>query len=318
MVVVEVRAADGTVAGEVAGLLAEVERAQGFPPLGEQKVLQLRAGAPGATAILARDGGGRVVGYAHLRWNPRGAVPRATVEVAAVPGRDLGGRLLDAARDRVAAAGGGTLYAWEHHVDDPGDTVAARAGFRVQRRLAIMVRPLDAPVPAPALPDGVAVRGFRPGVDDAAFLAVNDRAFAGHPEQGGLSADDLADRTGAAWFDPAGLLLAWRGDALLGFHWTKVEGDVGEVYVLGVDPSAQGLGLGRALLRAGLAHLAARGCREVLLYVDAANPGALGLYTAEGFTTRSLEVCYEDEVPGAAGATGQDSSMRAAPWGSSL
>jgi len=302
MVVIEVRAGDGAVTGEVAGLLAEVERAQGFPPLGEQKLLQLRAGARGATAILARDGA-RVVGYGHLRWNPRGAVPRATVEVAAAPGRDLGGRLLDAARDQVAAAGGGTLYVWEHHVDDLGGTVAARAGFRVQRRLAIMVRPLDAPVPAPALPAGVAVRGFRPGVDDAVFLAVNDRAFAGHPEQGGLTPDDLAERTGASWFDPAGLLLAWRGDTLLGFHWTKVEGDVGEVYVLGIDPSAQGLGLGRALLRAGLAHLAARGCREVALYVDAANPGAMGLYTAEGFTTRSLEVCYEDEVPSASSAT---------------
>jgi mycothiol synthase len=301
MVVIEVRAGDGAVAGEVGDLLAAVERARGVPPLGEQKLLQLRAGARGATAILARDGA-RVVGYGHLRWNPRGEVPRATVEVAA-PDPDLGGRLLDVAREQVAAAGGGTLYVWEHHVDDPTGTVAARAGFRVQRRLAIMVRSLDAPVPDPAPPAGVAVRGFRPGVDDAAFLAVNDRAFAGHPEQGGLTPDDLAERTGAGWFDPAGLLLAWRGDELLGFHWTKVEGDVGEVYVLGIDPSAQGLGLGRALLRAGLAHLAARGCREVVLYVDAANPGALGLYTAEGFTTRSLEVCYEDEVPSASSAT---------------
>lgn len=297
MVVIEVRT-PGPVAGEVAGLLAEVERAQGFPPLGEQKLTQLRRGGRDATAIVARAGT-RVVGYAHVRWNPPGAVPRATVEVAVAPGRDLGPRLLDEARGQVAAVGGGVVYLWEHHVDDPEGTLAARAGFRVQRRLAIMVRPLDGPVPAPDLPPGVAVRPYRPAADDAAFLAVNNRAFAGHPEQGGLGPDDLAERTGAEWFDPGGLLLAWRGDELLGFHWTKVAGPVGEVYVLGIDPSAQGLGLGRGLLRAGLAHLAAQGCREVVLYVDGANPGALGLYTAEGFTTRSLEVCYADEVPNA-------------------
>ena len=64
---------------------------------------------------------------------------------------------------------------------------------------------------------------------------------------------ELAERRSEPWFDPAGLFLAF-GDAasdqagrLLGFHWTKVHPDqpgLGEVYVVGVDPSAQGRGLG--------------------------------------------------------------------------
>ena len=115
------------------------------------------------------------------------------------------------------------------------------------------------------------VRPFRPGRDEDAWLRVNARAFATHPEQGSWTADDLRLREAEPWFDPDGFLLAWRGDpddggVLLGFHWTKVHppGDVGdeavgEVYVLGVDPGAQGLRLGRALTDLGLAHLRGRG-----------------------------------------------------------
>jgi mycothiol synthase len=59
---------------------------------------------------------------------------------------------------------------------------------------------------------------------------------------------------------------------------------LGEVYVLGVDPSAQGLGLGGVLLDCGLSHLLARGCDQVLLYVEADNTVALRLYERSGFT----------------------------------
>jgi mycothiol synthase len=151
------------------------------------------------------------------------------------------------------------------------------------------------------------VRAYRPGADDAALLAVNNAAFAGHPENGDWDAAELAERTSRDWFDPAGLLLAWRGEELLGFHWTKwhshdsdetpAHEPVGEVYVLGVAPAAQGLGLGRVLLTAGLRHLHDRGCRLAMLYVDRANPSAVGLYESEGFETEYREVCYSDLVP---------------------
>ena len=109
---------------------------------------------------------------------------------------------------------------------------------------------------------------------------------------------------GLPWFDPKGVFLAWRGDELLGFHWTKWhghEGDaphapVGEVYVLAIHPRAQGLGLGRRLLRTGLAHLHERDCREAILYVDRASRGAVKLYVSEDFALEYLDVCYEDEV----------------------
>jgi mycothiol synthase len=136
-------------------------------------------------------------------------------------------------------------------------------------------------------PDGIGPRAFRPGIDEAAWLRVNNRAFLNHPDQGGWIPDVLARRMAEPWFDPDGFLLAWRADELVGFCWTKVHpgpARVGEIFVIGVDPDAQGLGLGRALVLDGLAYLAHhRGCPTGELYVAASNTAALGLYRAIGF-----------------------------------
>jgi mycothiol synthase len=134
---------------------------------------------------------------------------------------------------------------------------------------------------------------------------VNARAFATHPEQGAWTLEDVRLREAESWFDPAGLLLAWRGDPddggqLLGSHWTKVHpaGDVGdqpvgEVYVLGIDPDAQGMSLGRALTDLGLAHLRARGLTEVLLYVEEDNAAAVRLYESRGFRRFAVDVSWQ-------------------------
>ena len=129
--------------------------------------------------------------------------------------------------------------------------------------------------------------------------AVNAAAFAGHSEQGRWTRADLLAREAEPWFDPAGFLLAERENVLLGFHWTKVHADgMGEVYVLGVDPAAHGLGLGSALLTRGLAWLAARGCAEVLLYSDEDNAGALRLYDKFGFRRYDVDVQWLAERDG--------------------
>jgi mycothiol synthase len=292
---------------EILALIEEARRIEGHAPVGEHKASHLAVGARDWVGVLAYDGD-RLVGYAHTRWNAPQARPRMAVEVVVHPrwhDRDVARRLLNETRAVLGRAGGGLLYLWVHWVADSRATLAARMGFRINRELAYMVRDLAAP-PEVTLPEGVTLRAYRPGRDDAAFLAVNNAAFAGHPENGGWTAEDFAERRALDWFDPEGLLMAWRGEELLGFHWTKWHGHtgedppphepVGEVYVLGVAPAAQGLGLGRALLRAGLAHLHRRGCRRVLLYVDTASEGARRLYESEGFRTRSLEVCYEEEV----------------------
>ena len=150
------------------------------------------------------------------------------------------------------------------------------------------------------LPDGVTVRAFRPGDDDVAFLGVNARAFAWHPEQGRLDQAGLAAEMAQDWFDPAGFFLAVDADdTVLGFHWTKVHssdprgrGPIGEVYVLGVDPLSPIRGLGTPLTIIGLEHLAQHGLSTVMLYVEGDNDRALTLYRKLGFDVAGTDVVY--------------------------
>jgi mycothiol synthase len=155
------------------------------------------------------------------------------------------------------------------------------------------------PADDPAAPPGVTIRTFRPGSDEEAWLAVNHRAFAHHPEQGAWTMADLRLREAEPWFDPAGFFLAERDGQLAGFHWTKVHADggaggapIGEVYVVGVDPGKQGGGLGRALTLAGLAYLRRLGLADVTLYVDEDNTAAVRMYTALGFSRWSTDAMY--------------------------
>jgi mycothiol synthase len=174
--------------------------------------------------------------------------------------------------------------------------LAARLGFTPVRELWQMRRSLLDGIPEPELPAGVRLRAFVPGQDDEEFLRVNNAAFDWHPEQGGWDRAQLRLREAEPWFDAAGFLLAVdESDRLLGFHWTKVHTDpepIGEVYVLGVDPSAQGMRLGAALTLAGLHHLRERGQSRVMLYVEADNAPAVRLYSSLGFTRWQADVSY--------------------------
>jgi mycothiol synthase len=91
---------------------------------------------------------------------------------------------------------------------------------------------------------------------------------------------------------------------LIGFHWTKIhENGLGEIYVLGIDPAAQGMRLARPLAVAGLEWLRSAGVTMAMLYVDESNLRAVALYEKLGFTPWSTDVTYrraEPSVPGAA------------------
>lgn len=154
------------------------------------------------------------------------------------------------------------------------------------RTLLLMQRSLDSDLPtAEELP----LRSFLPGIDDEAWLALNSRCFAEHPEQGRLSLADLHSRMNESWFDPHGFLV-YETDQMLAFCWTKIHSPVrGEIYVVGVDPSLRGQGLGRKLAVAGLRYLKSKDLHEAILYVDESNTHALALYQDLGFTEISRE-----------------------------
>ncbi|MEV7792953.1 mycothiol synthase [Streptomyces sp. NPDC087512] len=281
----------------VLALLSEAARNDGQQAVSEQGRLQLRGEArEGISHLLLTLDGGELVGYAQLEDTDPVEPPAAELVVhpsyrGQGHGRALGSALL--------AASGKRLRVWAHGGHSAARHLAQVLGLTLFRELRQMRRPLAGlDLPDPRLPEGVSVRAFVPGQDDAAWLSVNAAAFAHHPEQGSLTQRDLDDRKAEAWFDPAGFFLAERGGELIGFHWTKVHAEegLGEVYVLGIRPDAQGGGLGKALTTIGLRHLAERGLPTAMLYVDADNKAAVSVYERLGFVTHETDLMYRTET----------------------
>ncbi|TWD81525.1 mycothiol synthase [Kribbella amoyensis] len=280
---------------ELARLAAQSD---GVNPLSEQTLLHLDgehhgdlhvlayAGDPGTLEVSGLQTAENLIGYAYL--GPDGSAELVVAPHARRHG--TGTALLRLLQDH----GGSRLKVWAHGRLPGSDELATRLGLVVTRELYFLRREA-APLPEPTWPDGIEVRTFVPGEDDAAWLAVNASAFATHPEQGSWTHSDLADRLHQPWFDAAGFFLAVdaRTGDVAGFHWTKVEEGVGEVYVVGVAPQYQGTGLGKALTLKGLHHLQEdRALDAVVLYVDGTNTAARALYEKLGFATANLDVQF--------------------------
>lgn len=244
--------------------------------------------------------GDELIGYAHLDTEGD-AFGRQVIELLVHPEwrrQGHGSALFDTA----LKAASGTVRAWSHTDHPDAAKLADRAGFTRVRELLIMgAAASDLRLTAPELPDDMRLRTFQPGRDEQAVIDVNARAFSWHPEQGAMTADDLTAAEQEDWFDADGFFLAERSGDLLGFHWTKVHPPgpepgsepTGEVYVVGVDPAAQGSGLGTALTIAGLDYLREQGLPKVILYVEGDNPAAIAVYRKLGFDTESTAVQYE-------------------------
>ncbi|MFI5736435.1 mycothiol synthase [Kribbella sp. NPDC051587] len=280
-------------ASAVTELAHAAAQSDGVNPLDERTLLHLDGEHPGDLHVLAYDGHlgtidpttRNLIGYAAL--SPEGSAELVVTPAARRQGTGtaLLRMLLDHAGHRLAV--------WAHGRLPGADELAARLGLEVSREL-FFLRRTRADLPDPVWPDGITVRPFVPGQDDAAWLKVNSEAFATHPEQGSWTQSDLTDRLHQPWFDPAGFFLAIDADGnLAGYHWTKVEDGVGEVYVVGVSPTHQGAGLGKALTLQGLIHLqTTRALDTITLYVDGTNTPARHLYETLGFTTAAQHVQY--------------------------
>lgn len=316
---IEIGPLDADAQQAVRDLAAAAESHDGVAPLSEQPLLNLGTDAEWITHVVAHTTSGSTIGYVQVDRSGE----TASAELVIHPEHRRGGRgrmlLKTAERDATLPSRSGEpgqhgkqLRVWAH-----GDLEAARgfaraAGMRPVRELLFLARTLEqsAAPELPAAPAGYRLRTFRPGVDDDAWLRVNARAFATHPEQGRMTLDDLRARQAEEWFDPQGFFLlvpeGAGGDAAEGtadadpvaFQWTKVEpgrpdgARDGEIYVLGVDPDHQGKGLGRLMTDVGLAHLARTGATRAVLYVEGDNAPALATYERSGFTRAAVHVQY--------------------------
>lgn len=307
------REMDAADVSHVLRLLDAAARVDGRRPLSDHLYLDLvNGGADGFTGILAWEPDSDLpVAYAQLsRGNDEYLLevilhPRLRDHTATVVPE-----LIDAALDVIASAGGGVVSWWVFEPTATDRELAAAAGMHEARRLHQMRRSLPTGVPVT-----IETRPFVPGADDEAWLAVNNRAFADHREQGGWTIDTLRRRQGETWFDPDGFRIHERDGRMAGFCWTKVhppEGDdeaKGEIYVIAVDPAFHGLGLGKQLTLAGLQWLAGRGITTGFLYVDADNT-ALTMYERLGFEIHSTNAAFQVDV---AAAPSADALVRTGP-----
>lgn len=271
---------------EVLAVADEARKADGIDPFNEQARLDIASGR--RTAQLAEAHGVPVAAA---------VTGRDELDLVIAPGergRGHGTAFLELLLPELEA----DVSAWSH-----GDHPAARAlasshGFEAVRTLLELRLPdlaaalrNDAAVPA----DGIRLSPFDPARDSSDWLRLNARTFAAHPEQGAVTATDLAERMAEPWFEAEDFLVARGADGrMLGYDWLKLEpgSDDGEIYVLGVDPGAAGSGLGRALLEAGLRRMLARGRSQASLYVEGDNARAVALYRRAGFVDAAVDVQF--------------------------
>lgn len=268
--------------GAVRDLALAVEAHDGVAAFSEQTLLNL--GSPRAEVEhLSVLDGGALVAY--------GQLDRDSAELAVHPDhrrRGHGTALLD---DLLALAP--RVHVWAHGPHPGAAPLAASRDLTVVRELWLMASPAPTSVSEPEIPSDVVVSTFEAERDADDWVSVNARAFASHPEQGRMTRADLEARLAEPWFDATGFWVARATDgALLGSMWTKVTDRVGEIYVLGVDPDAQGRGLGGMLTAVAMSSFAERDLTEVELYVEGDNTPAIRTYQKAGFRRRRADVQY--------------------------
>ena len=288
---------------QIDGVIALINAAtaqDGTPPISEHIVLHLRHGGDKSDSHLIVEQSGKAIAYAHIDATDLVAGP--SVELVVHPDHrksGLGKELLSKSKEIC----GSKMRLWAHGDLSAAQKLAEENGFERIRTVIQMRKSLADLHPQQ---HNFRIRTFLPDIDNEEWLALNNKLFKDHPEQGGWSIKDLQTRLAESWFDPAGFFVATENSKLIGFTWTKIHGGhshkhedqteqhdhdpIGEIYITAVATS--GTGLGKVLTQTALAYLKANGLTTAMLYVDSDNQAALKLYKSIGFAESGQDVMY--------------------------
>ena len=283
------RSLDKTAQSAVLTLVEEANSGTPPAPISDQALALVSSSEPTATFIVASNEASQVRGFviADQRLDP--PVVELVVDRNLADPTTWAQALFDELASQVASP---ALTVWDHGTDSAVGQLANARAWAIERALVIMESPLTSKSPAEP-PAGWQLRAFDPATDESGWLELNRSAFVDLPDQSAWTMDDLQARYNEPWFNPAGfLVLADTTGRIRGTHWTKQVGEVGEVYVLAVDPELEGQGIGALLTTAGLNQLTRDGATKVQLYVDASNTKAQNLYRKLGFTDLARDTQY--------------------------
>ncbi len=280
----------------VLDLINRTTNHDGTPPIAEHILLHLRYGGDKADSHLLVEKDNQVIGYAHLDKTDLVAGP--SVELVVDPdhrGAGVGKALLS----EVIKICGKSLRLWVHGEQEAAHSLAASFNFEKIRTVLQMSKSLTVIRPLPVLDKEIIIRSFLPGIDNDAWLELNNKVFKDHPEQGGWQLSDLNHRLSEEWFDEKGFFIVEKNKQVIASTWTKVHGEqshahpaIGEIYITAVDPAYTGLGIGKILTIIGLNYLKFRGLDKAILFVDFKNKHAIKLYSILGFTVSGHDNVY--------------------------
>jgi mycothiol synthase len=263
----------------------EVDHFPGFSRSDIERSLVRLVPDPEGTVVALEDE--RVVGYCTPVHDDLTVHP-------AFRRRGHGRRLIPAALDLVGRRGRSELQLYVAQHLPASVTFAEAMGMRYRSSLWLFSLAADHPVPEPHFPDDVAIRSWEPAVDTDldAWVDFMHAAFEGHPTEMSFSPTVIAHIHEASDFDPSTVAIVSaidRPEVPIAFARLEMGAaedggqPVGDVGLIGVLPAWRGRGLGRALLRWGVAELRRRGAGRIELSVEAANERATTLYRAHGF-----------------------------------
>jgi mycothiol synthase len=166
-------------------------------------------------------------------------------------------------------------------------------GFMPVRYFVHMSRSLAEPLPDPQFPAGFTLRHVTGPEDVPAWVELFNLSFIDHWDHHDLTVEQRLHWLSESHYRPQDDLIAVAPDGtfaafckclVLPEQNQRTGRSEGWISLLGSRRGYRNMGLGRAMLLAGMRHLKADGLATAVLGVDTVNPtGAVGLYESVGF-----------------------------------